>query len=64
MKRKTYLCKKDRCVWRYQTGTGISFCPFIGCIYETDKPMFMVVNADDIGSNFKKCKESAKRKQG
>ena len=51
MKRKRYICKKERCVWRYQTGTCISFCPFIGCIYETDKPMFMVMNEDDTKNN-------------
>lgn len=51
MKQKRYICKNDRCVWTLPTGTDIVLCPFIGCIYETDKPMFMVVNADDTKNN-------------
>lgn len=52
MSRKTYLCKYDRCPYLLPTGTDIMLCPFIGCIYETDKPMFMVVNADDTKNNY------------
>lgn len=42
----SYICRFDRCVYKQYVSSDVWFCPFIGCIYKTDRPLFCKVQRE------------------